>query len=141
MRIVTVRLAEFASVASDGKLTLLNVFGAISPAAVPYLHPQLFVWALIDASDEDPLPEQVGLQLEVIGPGDTPMISLGPAVSPVNIPPIVVAKEIDLLFGIGGLVFPEYGRYQFRVSIPGRPDVVPLVRELFVQAPPAPVAG
>ena len=110
-------LADFASLTIDNKLNVLGIFDKIVSQSVPAAHPQMYLVAgykfeCAEAGKKD-------LKVVLIDADGRILFSLEGEIN-------IVATEsgepcsLSQIFRLGGLVFPQFGDYEFQVLINGR---------------------
>lgn len=117
MRISLALLADYANVSREGKLNIMGVFDNISATSVPTVHAQMQLvltveGSAIDAGKEHPL------EIELQAPTKETVFKINGALNFGRVPTGGAVKANSTI-QLNNLIFQQYGRYCFRISING----------------------
>jgi hypothetical protein len=110
-------LCDYANITNDGKVNILGIFAEINPPILPWQLPQAFLVVTFSASPAEQ-GQQRHLRLQLLrADGGTPLISIENDVTVPPPPRPGVRASINLMIGMGGLIFPQIGDYAFSVLV------------------------
>jgi len=116
--------ADYANVAEGGKLNVLGVFGVIYAKGVPYQHPQMWLVAHVEFDALEAGDKQVEITLE---DADGKLLRSLSGVMNVPAAPESQPLIVNQMVRLNGVVFPDFGRYEFKIRIDDAPEMtIPL---------------
>jgi hypothetical protein len=104
LQLRTLVLCDHAITAQDGKISAIGIFGQISVARLPAVHPRLFIVAVLDA---EPGPHE--LQLQVLSPQGAHLL-VNPPQMHLEVP--AGTTTANIVADLNGLELKELGRHE-----------------------------
>jgi len=110
-------LADYANVSREGKLNIMGVFDNIYATSVPVSHGQLQLVLTVEGSSAESGKDHP-LEIELISPGGDSVFKVSGTIHFAKAPheaPIKANSTIQM----NNLVFRQFGRYRFVISVDG----------------------
>ena len=105
-------ICDYAFSGEGGKACVIGIFDQLHASDFPTKHPQLWVAVQLQGTPNEVIR---GVRIEVRRPNGDVIAALDP-------PPLTAGSSgrTNLNVAMQGLVFPEQGRYTFKVTLAGR---------------------
>ena len=118
-------LADYASVAKDGKLSVAGMFDRLTPPKMPWQHPTMFIAVRIHAHPGEEGGHKIKVRL--VDPDGKQIVSLDGEATVLDMDPVEGAN-VGLVLALNNLPFNGFGRYAFDIFLDNRYEhTVPLL--------------
>ncbi len=115
MELLTILAADYANIAQGGKINVMGIFRNIYATRFPAAHPSMALIVKLGA-DLGEYGDERTLTIKLLTADGRELMRIE---SPIKIPEGKGGQrpEVNAIFEINGMVFPEPGRYQFSVQV------------------------
>ena len=116
MQVRIATLADYTSISEGGKLNILGIFTILWATQVPVMHPQMQLVLQLEFDPTEAGERDIKVVLmdedgrEILSLSGTFTVPHKPGPEPIG---------INHSIGFGNIVFPQYGRYVFKILISG----------------------
>lgn len=117
MRVSLALLADYANVSREGKLNIMGIFDNVNATSVPTAHGQMQLVLTIEGSAAEAGKDHP-MEIELISPTKEPVFKLNGSIHLGKVPTGAPAKANSTI-QLNNLVFRQFGRYYFVVTIEG----------------------
>ncbi len=111
-------LADYASVSREGKLNIMGIFDSIMSAKVPAAHSQMQLVIAVEGATEDSGTEPP-IEIEMTDPGGDSVLKVEGKII-FGKAPTGSQVRANSNIQLNNLVFKDFGRYCFKISINGK---------------------